>query len=150
MILAVEVNRNKNNNNSGLFHKQKLLLKWILCSKTYPGRKNHQLYKLWRGAGEVRLDSHSQTFSPSQHTIRASRSEKGQPHYSDTNDQWFSESLCWLWQTLSNNPAAMKTSTIKAALAGSDKSVAPIWKTFRKCPGEILQEVPPRKKPLRF
>lgn len=43
-----------------------------------------------RGA---KLDSHCQTFPPHQHTIQASCSEKGQPHYFDTNDQWFSEIL---------------------------------------------------------
>lgn len=50
------------------------------------------------GEGEkkhnTKLDSHSQTFSPSQHTTQASRSEKGQPHCLGTNDQWFSKILC--------------------------------------------------------
>lgn len=38
-----------------------------------------------------------------------------------------------------------ETFLAKAALDDNDKRVTPIWKTVR-CPGGILQEVPPRKR----
>ena len=43
-----------------------------------------------------------------------------------------------------------KNSTIKAALADSDKRMAPLWKTFKRCADEILQEKLPRRRPLKF
>lgn len=56
-------------------------------------------------------------YAPSQRTIQASYSEKGQPHYFETNKSSvvLRDSLGWLWQTLSSNPA-IKTSTVEPAL----------------------------------
>lgn len=59
------------------------------------------------------------------------------------------DSLCWLWQRLSSN-LTIKTATIRKALADSDKWVAPILKTLRRCPDKILQKVPLRQRPLKF
>lgn len=121
VILTVEVNRNlKKKTVVCLISKTAIKMNFVLKNLCWQEESSIIQAPGWETKAWL-VATVNMHFPPSQHAIRATHSEKRRSHYF-----WYKWSvalrdpLCWLWQMLSNNPA-ITASTVKAALASSDK-----------------------------